>query len=62
MYFYPTDITFSSEVSGWRINAQPFEKLSTLGRAVTSDQAYFSLLSFMCISHHINLLLINLGK
>ena len=37
------------------------EKLSTLRQAVTSDPAYFVLLSFMSISHHINLLLINLG-
>ena len=50
-----------SKASGWRINAQPLEKLSTLGRAVTSDPAYFGLLSVMSISHHINLLLINLG-
>ena len=58
MFFHPTDIF---KASGWGINAQPLEKLSTLGRAVTSGPAYFGLLSFMSISHHINLLLINLG-
>ena len=52
--------TFSKR-SGWRINAQLLEKFSTLGRAVTSDPAYFGLLSFFSITHHINLLLINLG-
>ena len=53
-------MTFS-KTSGWRFNAQPVEQLSTLGWVVTSDPAYFGLLSFISISHHINLLLINLG-
>ena len=40
---------------------KPLEKFSTFGRTVTSDPAYFGVLSFMSISHHINLLLIDLS-
>ena len=52
-----------SKVSGSRTNAQPLEKLSKFRQAViiTSDPAYFGLLSFMSISHNINLLLLNVG-
>ena len=45
--------------SGLGMNAQPLEKLMTLEWTVTSDPAYFGLLNFMNIYHHINLLLIN---
>ena len=57
MFYHATDIFFF-----WRINAQPLEKLGTLGGgggAVTSDPAFFGLLSFMNISHHLNLLLLD---
>ena len=50
-----------SKATGCGINAQTLKKLSMLGQAITSDPAYFGLLSFMSLSHHINLLLINLG-
>ena len=49
-----------SKASGWRINTHTtLEKPGTLGRAVTSDPAYFGLLSFMSIDH--DLLLLYLG-
>ena len=51
-----------SKASGLGINTQALEKLITLGRAVTPDLVYFDVFRFMSISHHINLLLINLGK
>ena len=36
--------------SGLGMNAQPLEKLMTLGWTVTSDPAFFGLLNFMNIS------------